>query len=205
MRVVAVVQGAQKEGWRAAFCGGTSLSKGYGLVKRFSEDLDFRLFAPGIDPKRSRRRPNPERARINAQLLPHGGPGPSRANPDPAPSRERKGRAGRAGVGWVARRAAGDGGGGSGRGKRPPARDGGAALPPSCGGAQDPRLLRAPGWPWRGPRRRLGGDREGGQGSADLPARLMIRASARMVEAQRLAEAQDWTRIPASFLLPSES
>ena len=56
MRVVAVVQGAQKEGWRAAFCGGTSLSKGYGLVKRFSEDLDFRLFAPGIDPKRSRRR-----------------------------------------------------------------------------------------------------------------------------------------------------
>ena len=56
VRVVAVVQGAQKEGWRAAFCGGTSLSKGYGLVKRFSEDLDFRLFAPGIDPKRSRRR-----------------------------------------------------------------------------------------------------------------------------------------------------
>ena len=50
VRVVAVVQGAQKEGWRAAFCGGTSLSKGYRLVKRFSEDLDFRLFAPGIDP-----------------------------------------------------------------------------------------------------------------------------------------------------------
>ena len=33
------------------FSGGTSLSKGYGLIKRFSEDLDFRLLLPssGID------------------------------------------------------------------------------------------------------------------------------------------------------------
>ena len=43
------------------------------------------------------------------------------------------------------------------------------------------------------------------KGRRIYPPGLMIRASARMVEAQRLAEAQDWTRIPASFLLPSES
>ena len=29
-----------------AFSGGTSLSKGYGLIKRFSEDLDFILTLP---------------------------------------------------------------------------------------------------------------------------------------------------------------
>lgn len=31
---------------RMAFSGGTSLSKGYGLIKRFSEDLDFILTVP---------------------------------------------------------------------------------------------------------------------------------------------------------------
>ena len=29
------------------FSGGTSLSKGYGLIRRFSEDLDFKLLLPG--------------------------------------------------------------------------------------------------------------------------------------------------------------
>ena len=34
------------KGVQIVFSGGTSLSKGYGLIKRFSEDLDFILFAP---------------------------------------------------------------------------------------------------------------------------------------------------------------
>lgn len=31
---------------KIVFSGGTSLSKGYGLIKRFSEDFDFILFLP---------------------------------------------------------------------------------------------------------------------------------------------------------------
>lgn len=30
----------------AVFCGGTSLSKGYGLIERMSEDIDFKLLLP---------------------------------------------------------------------------------------------------------------------------------------------------------------
>ena len=33
-------------GVNLVFSGGTSLSKGFGLIKRFSEDLDFFLIAP---------------------------------------------------------------------------------------------------------------------------------------------------------------
>jgi len=35
-------------GLRVHLKGGTSLSKGYGLLKRFSEDLDVRIQAPGL-------------------------------------------------------------------------------------------------------------------------------------------------------------
>ncbi len=39
------------------FCGGTSLSKGYGILKRFSEDVDFRAqFSVGTTPTKSIRR-----------------------------------------------------------------------------------------------------------------------------------------------------
>ena len=39
------------------FCGGTSLSKGYGILKRFSEDVDFRAqFNVGTTPTKSIRR-----------------------------------------------------------------------------------------------------------------------------------------------------
>ena len=33
---------------------------------------------------------------------------------------------------------------------------------------------------------------------------LLVRASARFVEAQRLAEAKEWTRLPAEWLIPPE-
>lgn len=32
------------------FCGGTSLSKGYGLINRMGEDIDFKLFMNFDDP-----------------------------------------------------------------------------------------------------------------------------------------------------------
>ncbi len=32
-----------------AFGGGTSLSKGWGLIKRFSEDIDFKVAMPAFD------------------------------------------------------------------------------------------------------------------------------------------------------------
>ena len=38
------------------FCGGTSLSKGYGLIQRMSEDIDFKLVLPtGWNPSQTRR------------------------------------------------------------------------------------------------------------------------------------------------------
>ena len=47
IRLVGVLAGIEHAGLRPAFSGGTSLSKGYGLIKRFSEDLDFKLIMPG--------------------------------------------------------------------------------------------------------------------------------------------------------------
>ena len=40
LQVVSIISVAPLE---IIFTGGTSLSKGYGLIKRFSEDLDFRI------------------------------------------------------------------------------------------------------------------------------------------------------------------
>lgn len=39
----------QNHGFQIWFKGGTSLSKGFGLIERFSEDLDIKLEHPGID------------------------------------------------------------------------------------------------------------------------------------------------------------
>jgi hypothetical protein len=38
----------QEQGWRLWFKGGTSLSKGFGLIERFSEDLDVKLEAGSV-------------------------------------------------------------------------------------------------------------------------------------------------------------
>ena len=41
----------------AVFCGGTSLSKGYGLIERMSEDVDFKLQLPqDSNPSQARKR-----------------------------------------------------------------------------------------------------------------------------------------------------
>ena len=46
MRLVAFLIGIEHDTLRPVFSGGTSLSKGYQLISRFSEDLDFKLILP---------------------------------------------------------------------------------------------------------------------------------------------------------------
>ena len=56
MRVVGAIVDQTHEGMRLVFSGGTSLSKGYGLIQRFSEDLDFKVVLPEPEPTRPKRR-----------------------------------------------------------------------------------------------------------------------------------------------------
>ena len=46
IRLVATVAGVREGDLKLVFSDGTSLSKGYGLIRRFSEDLDFRVLLP---------------------------------------------------------------------------------------------------------------------------------------------------------------
>lgn len=46
MRLASVLAGIKHDTLRLAFSGGTCLSKGYGLIRRFSEDLDFKIIMP---------------------------------------------------------------------------------------------------------------------------------------------------------------
>ena len=55
-RLVATVVNAAQGGLTPVFSGGTSLSKGYGLIQRFSEDLDFKVLLPEVDIGRAERR-----------------------------------------------------------------------------------------------------------------------------------------------------
>ena len=52
VRLVSTIVGLRHDGVVPVFSGGTSLSKGYGLIRRFSEDLDFKAALPeaGIAP-----------------------------------------------------------------------------------------------------------------------------------------------------------
>lgn len=56
MRLVAHLARIELDGTRLAFSGGTSLSKGYGLIQRFSEDLDFKVLLPKGNIARAARR-----------------------------------------------------------------------------------------------------------------------------------------------------
>ena len=56
MRLANIVNGVRQGDLRPVFCGGTSLSKGYGLIQRFSEDLDFKLLLPEAGIERAVRR-----------------------------------------------------------------------------------------------------------------------------------------------------
>ncbi|MEA5517269.1 nucleotidyl transferase AbiEii/AbiGii toxin family protein [Nodularia sp. UHCC 0506] len=46
MRIIAALITVDKLGIKLVFAGGTSLSKGFALIKRFSEDLDFKVILP---------------------------------------------------------------------------------------------------------------------------------------------------------------
>lgn len=46
MRIIAVIAQVKHPTMRLVFSGGTSLAKGYGLIQRFSEDIDFKVAMP---------------------------------------------------------------------------------------------------------------------------------------------------------------
>ena len=53
MRIIASLIAVNDFGVQLVFSGGTSLSKGFGLIKRFSEDLDFKVILPKANPTRN--------------------------------------------------------------------------------------------------------------------------------------------------------
>lgn len=56
VRVLQALSGFSQDHITTIFTGGTSLSKGYGLLQRFSEDLDFRVrFDSAFNPSRQRK------------------------------------------------------------------------------------------------------------------------------------------------------
>ena len=65
MRAIAVIAEVDRAGMMPAFSGGTSLSKGWELIKRFSEDVDFKVGEPaGMSASRARRERTAYRQRV---------------------------------------------------------------------------------------------------------------------------------------------
>lgn len=56
IRLVATIINVRQDDLALVFSGGTSLSKGYGLIQRFSEDLDFKVLLPEAGITRPARR-----------------------------------------------------------------------------------------------------------------------------------------------------
>ncbi|MDY6781920.1 MAG: nucleotidyl transferase AbiEii/AbiGii toxin family protein [Cyanobacteriota bacterium] len=56
MRIIAALITVDPLPVRLAFCGGTSLSKGFNAIERFSEDLDFKVILPPTGVNRNQRR-----------------------------------------------------------------------------------------------------------------------------------------------------
>jgi len=52
--VLEVAKVGRDSGFELIFSGGTSLSQGWGLIERISEDVDFRVIAPGFPSKNSK-------------------------------------------------------------------------------------------------------------------------------------------------------
>ena len=55
MRIMGELAKLEHPTLQLVFSGGTSLSKGFGLIERFSEDLDFKVLMPDPPPTRSQR------------------------------------------------------------------------------------------------------------------------------------------------------
>ena len=56
MRIIGVLSTIDHPKMQLVFSGGTSLSKAFGIIKRFSEDLDFKVQNTGSQPSRKERR-----------------------------------------------------------------------------------------------------------------------------------------------------
>ncbi len=52
--VLEVAKVGQDSGFQLIFSGGTSLSQGWGLIERISEDVDFRVISPSFPSKNSK-------------------------------------------------------------------------------------------------------------------------------------------------------
>jgi hypothetical protein len=48
VRAISVIAALDPDGMQPAFSGGTSLSAAWGLIKRFSEDIDFKVATPAV-------------------------------------------------------------------------------------------------------------------------------------------------------------
>jgi hypothetical protein len=65
VRAISVIASVERAGMMPAFSGGTSLSKGWELIKRFSEDIDFKIGEPAAaSASRARRERSAYRERI---------------------------------------------------------------------------------------------------------------------------------------------
>jgi len=49
VRAIGVLASLDHDGAKPVFSGGTSLSKGWGLIRRFSEDIDFKVIPPAAE------------------------------------------------------------------------------------------------------------------------------------------------------------
>lgn len=73
VRALAVIAAMDHGDVAPAFAGGTSLSKGWGLIQRFSEDIDFKVAMPeGTSHTRARQHRSAYRARILEALTAEG-------------------------------------------------------------------------------------------------------------------------------------
>ena len=69
VRALGVIAAVDRAGMMPAFSGGTSLSKGWELIKRFSEDIDFKVGEPAASSaSRARRERTAYRERVLAAL-----------------------------------------------------------------------------------------------------------------------------------------
>lgn len=69
VRAIGVVAALDPDGARPVFSGGTSLSVGWGLIKRFSEDADFKVAMPeAANPSQGRAQRRKFRERVLAAL-----------------------------------------------------------------------------------------------------------------------------------------
>lgn len=67
-RALGVLAGLDHGGAAPAFGGGTSLSKAWGLIRRFSEDIDFKVTMPPVSRNRARRERGAYRDQVIAAL-----------------------------------------------------------------------------------------------------------------------------------------